>query len=270
MTPRSGDELRARAGKAILAYAVFRLEGALTISLTILLAFFLPQPFPWWHWWYWLILGGIAEVLIIYTSITDERTAQQVVADMLRVHYNPREIEIPAYREKVERALQYRDRLQRLVATAPPGVLQDHLRDTLAGLADWIENIYVVAKRLDAYARDELLRRDRDQVPAGIASLRKALAQETEPSLRQQIQATLEAKEVQLANLNALANSMEEAELRLEATLTALGTVYSQIQLLSVRRLGGSAAQRLSTDIREQVQRLADILAVMDQVYGKL
>jgi hypothetical protein len=48
-------DLERRAWRAMLATAVFRWESAATISLVILLAFFLPKPFPGWQWWFWLI-----------------------------------------------------------------------------------------------------------------------------------------------------------------------------------------------------------------------
>ncbi len=145
MSQHPADSMQQRAGKAIVAHAIFRVESALTISLTILLAFFLPRPFPWWRWWYWMVLGGVTEALIIYTSLMDERTAQRVVADMLRVRYNPGEIVTPAYRKKVEQALRYRDQLQRIVTTAQPGVLRDHLQNTVTGIAEWMDHIFAVA-----------------------------------------------------------------------------------------------------------------------------
>jgi len=71
MTNRATGPLKESVGKAIVAHAFFRLESALTISGTILLAFFLPRVLPWWRWWVWVILGAAAEALIVYTSITD-------------------------------------------------------------------------------------------------------------------------------------------------------------------------------------------------------
>jgi hypothetical protein len=68
------DELKQRAARAMWSYAFFRIESALTVSGTVLLAFFLPQPFPWWRWWYWLILGAMFEAAIVITSLMDARS----------------------------------------------------------------------------------------------------------------------------------------------------------------------------------------------------
>ena len=193
MMPRTTDKLMLRARRAMVAHAFYRLESALTIALTILLAFFLPRPFPWWRWWYWAILGITAEALIVYTSLTDTRTGQQVVAALLRERFYPGAIKTRAYRDKVRQALVYRD----------------------------------------------------------------------------QIEATLQAKRGQRDTLQALENRMEQAAFRLEETLTSLGTVYSQFQLLRARRMDGAGARHLSDDIHRQVQRLQDLLTSMDAVYQR-
>lgn len=262
------SELERTAYKAIIGYAFFRLESALTISLSILLAFFLPKPFPWWHWWYWLAIGAVFEALIVVTSIRDERTAQRVVRSILRERHDPRAIRTKRYREKVEQALVYRDRIQETVAAMPVGLLRDHLYEDTAGVADWIGRIYALAKRLDAYERDELIHRDMGQVPASIRSLEKALQAERDETVRLQILATIRAKREQQANLDMLQKRMEEAGFLLEETITALGTAYSQFQLVRDRKQSASDARRLTGSIQEQVKRLQDILESMDRVYG--
>jgi len=269
MTSRGTDQLKQRAGKAIIGHAIFRLESALTVCLTILLAFFVPRPLPWWRWWIWGIMGALAEALIVYTSITDERTAREVVADMLREQYNPSAIKTRRYREKVVQALDYREQIERVLSDMPVGVMQSHLHDSTAGIADWIGLIFAIAKRLDSYERDELLHRDMKEASANLARLRRSLANEDDPVVADQIRSTLVAKETHKDNLDALENRMEQAEFRLEETLASLGTVYSQFQLIGARKLSGAGARRLSEDIHDQVQGLQDIVASMNEVYGQ-
>jgi hypothetical protein len=269
MTTNPVNDLRQRTKQAMFAHAFFRLESALTIALTMLLAFFLGRPLPWWHWWYWLILGAVAEALIIYTSITDERTGEKVVSEMLRERYNPHEIKTQKYREKMQQALEYQDKIDEVITTMPPGVLRDHLAESTKGISDWIGSIFTIAQRLDVYERDELLHRDRMELPSGLAQLNRALAAEKDLAVRKQIEATLAAKKAQQGNLDALQNKMEAAQFRLEETLTALGTVYSQFQLMGAQKLNGSQATNLSGNIRDQVQGLQDILTSMNEVYGQ-
>ena len=61
---------------------------------------------------------------------------------------------------------------------------------------------------------------------------------------------------------------MEQAEFRLEETLTSLGTVYSQFQLIRAQKMTGTSTKHLSVSIRDQVQGLQDIITSMDEVYG--
>ena len=265
--PSRDDDLRKRTGRALFEYAFLRLESALTIVGTALLAFFLPQPFPWWRWWMWVALGAVFEALIIYTSVVDEGTGRKVVDDLLRERFRVGDIKTRTYRDKLAQAIEYREQIGKVIAGLPTGVLRDHLDEDARGVAHWIGYIYQVALRLDVYERDSVLQRDGAAVPASIQELERSLRAEDDAAVREQIQATLAAKRDQLANLHALQNRMQEAAQRLEQTVTALGVVYSQYQLLAARKLGDARAERLSDDIREQVARLEDVLSSMDEVY---
>jgi hypothetical protein len=262
-------ELKQRAGRALVAYAVFRVESALTIGGTLLLVFFLSKPFVWWLWWYWLVIGGLFEALIIYTSVADERTGQKVVGEMLRERYDPRTLRDPHLREQARQALDYRAAMDKLIEGMPAGVLRDHLRDDSGNIANWIGYIHAIAQRLDTFKRDALISRDMQTVPSDLTRLRQQLAKEDDANVRRQIEATIAAKQGQYDNLRALQNQMEQASFRLDETLTSLGAVYSQMQLLQARKDAGSRSERLSGDIRDQVQRLQDILTSMDEVYER-
>ncbi len=263
----NAEELKKKTKRAIVANAFYRVESALTIGLTILLIVFMPQPFSWWQWWYWLILGGTAEVLIVVTSLTDQTTANQVVTMVLREKYDPGQIKTQKYREQVNKALLYRQHIEQLIYNSPPGVLRDHLYDSTAGIADWIGKIFDLAKRLDVYARDQVLHRDLISAPGEVTRLLNAASSEDDPEVKAQIQSALTAAQGHWNNLRTLENKMEQAEFRLEETVTSLGTVYSQFQLVFAQRLGGAEAQRLSADIKDQVQRLQDIITTMSEVY---
>jgi hypothetical protein len=262
------NELKQRATRAIITHAFFRLESALTIALTIILVFLFPQPFPWWQWWYWLILGGVGEVLVIYTSVTDEMTASTVVSDMLRQEFNPGEIRAPEYRQRVEKALEYRQRIEEHVRSLEPGLLREHLLDTTAGVADWVASVFGLAKRVDRYNGDQMLQRDRRDLPHEIVELRARLQREDDQAVRQELQQAIAGKEEQLVNLQKLQNMMEKAEYQLETTLTALGTVYSQILLIGAKDIDSGRAQRLREDISDQVAALQSLQTTLDEVYG--
>lgn len=265
----SGGKLEERAWRAMVTYALFRWESGALIALTILLTYFYPRPFPWWPVWGWLLLGGIAEALIIWTSLTDARTGQQVVADMLRERYNPRTVHTKIYRHQVERALTYRRRIEEVIESGPAGVLRDHLGDKLGQLETWLEYIYRLARRLDRYANDDLIEEDRQAVRGDLRELQGRLRREDSADLRAEIEQAIEQKQKQWDTLELLQDMMEKAAFQLETTVSALGTVYSQMQLIGARKAEGDRAERLREDITDQVNSLQDLLTTMDEVYGK-
>jgi hypothetical protein len=261
------SELRRRTLWAMLSHAFFRVESAIVIAMTILLFFLFQTPFDWWPWWGWLALGAVAEILIVWTSLSDIQTGAQVVSEMLRQEFNPAELHTEKYRQRVERALEYRQRIDEAIRANAQTVLREHLRSVAEGIADWIANIFRLAKRLDAYERDSLIKQDRYSVQRDIQELKSRLASEDDEAVKQQLQDTIAQKEAQRQTLEKLQNTMERAEYQLEATLTALGTVYSQMQLIGAKDVEGGRAQRLREDIAEQVKSLQDIVGAMDEVY---
>jgi len=265
---KNRNELKQRVTRAIIGHAFFRLESAVIIAMTIILAALFPEPFPRWRWWYWLVFGLAGEALVIYTSVTDEMTSRKLVADMLRQEFNPVEIRSAEYRQRVEKALEYRQRIEEHVRRAEVGVLRDHLLDTTAGIADWVANVFGLARRLDVYHSDHMLLSDRRDLPRDIAGLRSRLQREDDQAVQQQLQQTIASKEEQLANLEKLQNMMEKAEYQLETTLTALGTVYSQLQLMSAKDIDSGRSQRLREDISDQVASLQSLQETLDEVYG--
>ena len=267
--PNMKDELQRRATWAIMSYAFFRVESALTIALFLLLIFLYPTPLPWWRWWYWLFLGCLGELLIVYTSIRDQQTAQDVVADMFRQRFNPRVIKTPKYRKAVERALDYRHLIERNIQDQGSDILRGYLESSMLRITDWVANIFRLAKRLDEYETDIVLKRDRDALPKQIQHTQARLRLETSESVREEIKRVIGSKQTQADNLSKLHDVMEKAELQMENSLTALGTLYSQLLLLDAKEVDSSRARGISQSIQEQVQAIQNVVTTMDEVYGQ-
>jgi hypothetical protein len=267
MSKKFRDELERRAFRAMFSYAFFRWESALTIALTIILVFLFPKFFPWWQWWYWLILGVVVEILIIWTSLSDVETSQKVVAEMFRQEVDIRALRDKRLRERLEKALEYRLRLDTLVQPGEEGVLREHLRDTTAGVTEWIGSIFNITRRLDAYRADKMIQQDMRSVSLAIQNFKKRLEMEEDEAVRAQMRETIRSKEAQWENLQKLQNTMEKAELQLENTLAALGTLYTQLQLIGAKDVDSGRTQRLQGDIAGQIASLQDITEAMDEVY---
>jgi len=262
------DPLKERTWWAMVSYAFFRVESALTIALTLILICVIPRPFVWWQWWYWLILGLVAEALIVYTSVTDPETGRRLVADMLREQYNPRTLHHTKYRKRLEKGLDYHHQMGDLIRQSDEGVLRDRLADAVDGIDAWIANMYHLSTRLDAYESDKVIARDMKTVPEALDRLKKRLAMEHNPAVRAQIEETLSSKQAQWENLQELKGRMQKADLQMEKTLADLGNVYSQLRQIEARDIDSGRAQRIAEDISDQVAMLQDIVDSMDEVYA--
>jgi hypothetical protein len=266
------EELEQKAGRAILTRSMYRWESAVIIALTISLALLtlsgvIPALFGVFQWWFWLVLGALGEIGLVWSSIRDPEFRARAVSDMFREKFKPREIKNKALRQRVEKALDYRERIDEVIAKSREGVMRDHMKDVSQGITRWMENVFRLAKRLDAYMADDVLRKDLQTVEPAIETLKKRLALEDDDTVKRQISQTIAQKQIQRDNLNKLQNVMERAQFQLESTITAMGTVYSQIMILGSRDVASGRAQRLGQDIADQVQALQDVVETMDEVY---
>jgi hypothetical protein len=104
-------------------------------------------------------------------------------------------------------------------------------------------------------------------VPKELEKFNKLLARERQEAVRQELEKTVAAKEAQRDTLKNLRETMTKAQLQLENTISAMGTVYMQVVLLGAKDVESDRAQRLQADMTEQIYALEDISQAMDEVY---
>jgi hypothetical protein len=266
-------DLEARARKAILQRAVFRLENAVLIAGALLLAVFFPQPLPttlpWFDWWTWLMLGALGVAGIIWTTLTDREEAAKAVAAMFREEHDPSLLRDGDLQARYRQALEYYERLQQMGAGIKSEPLRARIADSLRQMDAWVSHIYDLALRLQAFRNDGILNRDRQAVPQAIRELERDLNQRQDPAVRAQLEANLASKRQQYENIRALDNLMKRAELQLDHSIAALGTVYSQLLLIGTRReIEGADDRRLQESITEEVAGLQDLVASINEIYN--
>ena len=71
----------------------------------------------------------------------------------------------------------------------------------------------------------------------------------------------------QLRSLKTLEDTMEQARLRLEHTLSALSTIHSQTMLIDFKDAGGGRVNEMREEIQGEKAVLEAILGAMDEVY---
>ncbi|MEX1018588.1 MAG: hypothetical protein WDZ49_02960 [Litorilinea sp.] len=261
-------ELQKQAQSVLLQYAIFRWESALILAITLVLTFLLPRPFVWWPRFGWPLLGLIGLAALVFSSLTDAQANARILHQLFQEQFDPRRIRDAELRNKMEAALEYETRIEMLVPQRDDGVIRDRIEDAASQITDWLSNIYQLALRLDAHRSDDLLAREREAVPKEVDRLMAQRRVEGNATVQAQLDSVLESKRKHWQSLRELDARMKQAALQLDQSLTALGTIYSQIQLIDAQSIGSGRAERLQSDIREQVNRLNDLVKSINDVYN--
>ncbi len=261
-------KLQTEAQSAILQYALFRWESGVIVALTIVLFFLLRRPFFWWPPFGWPLLGLVALVLLVYSSLNDAETNARVLLDLFQEQFDPRQIRDKELRKDVELALAYQRRIETEVHKQREGLIRDRLEETANQITEWLSNIYQLAGRVDSYRADDLLAQERAALPKELERLTAQRKFESNATLQAQLDEVITGKGKHWQALRELDARMQQAALQLEQSLTALATVYSQVQLIDAQSVNSGNAERLQDDIREQVERLNDLVSSINEVYG--
>ena len=131
----------------------------------------------------------------------------------------------------------------------------------------WAKLVESLTSRLNRYQNDAILQHDLEKVPRTIERLTDQQQSEDDAELRLQIQKTLSHYQKQAQHLDALSQLMRRTELELDQTLAAIGTIYSQLQLIEAMEVHSGRVNRLTTDLRAEVERLDDLLSAMADTY---
>lgn len=172
-----------------------------------------------------------------------------------------------SYAEIEERAGDYRRRIIVTIRQRKNGPLKEALRPILAQIDAWEARVRQLTRWLAAFDADSVVQRDLRETPAAMQRLESQLAAESDPGVRAQMNDTLAGYRAQEAQLEALQSAARQARWQLEEALSAMGLIYSQLQMLSAKELDSASARRISEDIQEQTNRLGDLLSSVSEVY---
>ncbi len=164
----------------------------------------------------------------------------------------------------LDQARTYRAEIQRLVQ-ASGGAQQSRMQELAGQVEGWVTAIQALVQRVADLRQNSVIQRDFKSVPQAIERLEKKLALETEPALRSQVERTLEHRRQQQRTLDQLQQVIRTTEVKIESTLSLLGTVYSQL-LTGQSKNQEADYRRLLGEIDEEVYRLQDHLAAIDEV----
>lgn len=186
----------------------------------------------------------------------------------------PRRVEYPLINQEqtnptihahLDKALAYQVQIENLIKSTSNSNTRARLQDLATQVSDWIEAIEDLVKRIDSFQGNNLIRQDLEAVPQAIAKLEAQLAQESDPAIHTQLERTLTNRRNQLASLERLQTTMKRAEIQIESTLSALGTIYSQL-LTGESTDHVADYSRLSAEVDEEVRLLQDRLEALEEV----
>jgi hypothetical protein len=213
----------------------------------------------------WLVLGIAGILLYTLATLTDTNAVSHALNHLFLYEFNPADIKNLRARQRLQQALEYVETLQKLGARQG-GALRLQIESTIGEIQAWLEQIYKIARRIDLYEDNTLINRDRARVPDELKMLRQRLENESDERVKAELAETIRLRETQLANLKALETNIKRADIQLDNTVAALGTIYAQVQLLDAKEVDGWRANRLREQIHDEVLSLKDTIDALDEV----
>jgi heme exporter protein D len=259
--------------------------GSYAIIMALLISIYLmtnPGGYPWFVWpaFGW----GIALAIHLWTALLEkEKSPGEKKARRRRkgqaakeAHQAPVDLETvqPAdegplagtsIQAHLDRARLYKEQIEAMTRSAADRNTHLRLQELANQVDEWTQAVETLARRVAAFQKNRLIHQDLTSVPQAIKNLEDQLAGETDPATRAELEQTLTARKNQLAALQQLQNMMKRAEIKIESTLSSLGTLYSQV-LTSQSTDHVADYSRLSAEVDEEVRTLQDHLEALEEV----
>jgi hypothetical protein len=157
------------------------------------------------------------------------------------------------------------EQIDNLIKSTSDQKARARLQDLAVQVNEWVKAIEDLAKRVQSFHQNTLIHQDLESVPKSIEELEARLANESNETTRIELERTLANRKNQLTALKRLQDTINRAEIKTESTLSALGTIYSQI--LTAQSTDQVADySRLSAEVDEEVLILQDHLEALEEV----
>ncbi|MGB1287866.1 MAG: hypothetical protein ACPG7F_15105 [Aggregatilineales bacterium] len=248
--------------------AVLRWESLVTVLVTAILFLFVNDISIAgldWQPWFWLVLGGLAEGALVYSSITDPEETQEALARQFEAQYELSQIRNNVSRQRLRKAMDYRRSMLALVKKHQAAMKME-LRNVVEEVNDWIAHMYDLAEHIDSFENNEIVDRDLKSVPQQIEKVQIRISRESDERVIGDLERQLKQLRQQKLNLESTKNSVKRAEIQLESTLSSLGTIYAQMSNLGASKVDSSRSQRMRLEIKDEIDSLQDTIDAMEEV----
>jgi len=165
----------------------------------------------------------------------------------------------------LDQTLAYKTQIDQIIKATANQRDRFQLKQLALQLDTCTKAVIEMVQHLADLRQDNLVCHDLAAVPEAITRLEGQLSDETNGVIATQLQRVLAMRKNQLALLEHLQSTLIQTELQLEHTVSVLGSIYSQILIgQSTHRMADYS--RFSTDIDEEMHRLADQLEALREI----
>jgi hypothetical protein len=254
-------ELLAEARKSVSSFAIFRIESAVIIALTVLLtgAALMDIGVPRQWWWAVPLFGIAAELLIIYTTLHDKNFLAQISARMFYERLNPDSIKTPELRASLAKGLEFHQDIFKAIKARPNAPLGPIAQN----MDEWVTRIFAVTRGLDTFVNDPdvvaRLTRMADEANAEVVtandepiSANNALSVIMKP-IAGTDDSDLHPRRGLLEDVRAVVNNATQ---ELDGSLRGMGMIQHQLRTTNPVDLDWHMTQRLSIMIGDHLNGL--------------
>ena len=197
---------------------------------------------------------------------TSEQPAQPRQTDIA----NPkqtigRSVQSSVLREYLEQAQSYEQGILDLMRNAPTEFNRTRMEELSRYIDHWRGLLDALVERVDHFQQNELLQRDLKTVPKAIKRLEAQLEEGVPEKVAKELKRTLSNRQNQLDSLQSLHETMQWAEVKIENTVSMLGTLYSQAMMSQSKGQVGNY-QRLLAEIEEESLSLNDYVTTLKEI----
>jgi hypothetical protein len=168
-------------------------------------------------------------------------------------------------RRHVAQAQTYQAEMARLAQEATSPLIAERWRDLAEHIAGWSSSLILLAERVDAYQNNAIIQADLKRVPQAIAELEAQIATEEDALVQRELARTLANRRQQAEVLARLQRTMRLAEVKIESTVSLIGTLYSQA-LVSQSGDEVGSYRRLLAELDEEALTLQDYVAALEEI----
>lgn len=168
-------------------------------------------------------------------------------------------------RGHMEQAQAYERGILDLMRNAPTEFNRSRMEELTRYIDHWEQSLQALVERVDQFQNNQLLQNDLKSVPKAIKRLEDQLSEGPPQRIEAELQRTLANRQQQLASLTDLSETMQWAEVKIENTVSMLGTLYSQATMSQSQGQMGNY-QRLLAELQEESLSLNDYVSTLNEI----